>query len=102
VSSSLGILIVSLIGVYLTKKRILSTTSIQLFSKLIEQIFLPCLIFSSFIKTLELSDFSFWVPPTVSSIMSILIGCALGYTSNRYILKEKNLEQLIILACGLG
>ena len=102
VAATVSLLLIGSSGVYLVHQNILNKEKLSVLSKLVEQLFTPCLIFASFIKSLEIEDVGSWLPVTLISCVSILQGCLLGKLANKYFLKDAHYEPLIVLSCGLA
>jgi predicted permease len=56
IAATISLLIISSTGFYLVKRDLLDKSKLSLLSKLVEQVFTPCLIFASFVQTLEITD----------------------------------------------
>jgi auxin efflux carrier family protein len=56
VAATISLLLISTTGIYLVKRDFINKEKLSLLSKLVEQVFTPCLIFASFVQTLEISD----------------------------------------------
>jgi predicted permease len=83
---------------YKTKKIDQAFTS-QL-AGLIERVFLPSLIVTTFIRTVTIDQFWIVLPATVASVLVCVVGYIVGYLSNKYWIKDDQFEQLVILACA--
>jgi len=102
IGATASILMIGGSGVYLSSRGMLNAERLKYLSSLVEMLFTPCLIFSSFVKTLDLRLIDEWLVPMLISCLSILQGMILGYFLNKFILKDKQFEAIIILGCGIA
>lgn len=99
--ASTSVITLSGIGIYLFKRKVLDKQLNSRLAKLLEQVFLPCLVFSSFVKSFDPTNLHSWVPVCFVAFFMIIQGFLIGYLVNKYYLKDNNMEGMIILANGL-
>ncbi|EAR82614.2 transporter protein, (auxin efflux carrier), putative (macronuclear) [Tetrahymena thermophila SB210] len=102
ISATASIVFQASIGLYLCHIKLLDQEKLNYLSKLVEQIFTPCLIFSSFVQTLDMTQIEEWLIPMIIGCLSVILGMTVGYLANKYIIKDNEYESIIILGSGLA
>eukprot|EP01017_Pseudomicrothorax_dubius_P019451 TRINITY_DN213_c0_g1_i7.p1 TRINITY_DN213_c0_g1~~TRINITY_DN213_c0_g1_i7.p1 ORF type:complete len:415 (-),score=54.56 TRINITY_DN213_c0_g1_i7:156-1400(-) len=82
--ASLRVIIISALGVYVYRLKVIRKDTIKALSMLAENIFLPCLLFSNIVKTLDLTNVSFWLPMTLMCLANCFFGLLFGMVYNQY------------------
>ncbi|CAK76199.1 unnamed protein product (macronuclear) [Paramecium tetraurelia] len=100
VSTTFGVFLISGLGAYLTRKKIINKQLTNQLSCLTENLFTPALIFTSFQKTLTLETIYLYIPCIIITLLCLILGYVAGILSNKYWIKEKALKSVIILACA--
>ena len=78
IDPTLKIFIIIFSGCYLAKMGILDEKNIKIISKMIEYLFIPFLMFTYFLESLDIYSISSWLYLIVYSCLFISIGVILG------------------------
>ncbi|CAD8191801.1 unnamed protein product [Paramecium pentaurelia] len=98
VSTTFGVFFISGCGAYLTHKKIITKQLTSQLSCLTEHLFIPALIFTNFLKSLTLEKLNQQIPCIIITLLCLCFGYILGTVSNKYWIKEKGLNSVVILA----
>ncbi|CAD8155947.1 unnamed protein product [Paramecium octaurelia] len=99
-STLFGVFLISGLGAYFSHKKIINKQLTSQLSCLSENLFIPALIFTNFQKTLTLETIHLYIPCIVITLLCLFLGYLAGVLSNKYWIKEKALNSVIILACA--
>ncbi|CAD8091659.1 unnamed protein product [Paramecium primaurelia] len=98
VSTTFGVFFISGFGAYLTHKKIITKQLTSQLSCLTEHLFIPALIFTNFLKSLTLEKLNQYIPCIIITLLCLCFGYILGMVSNKYWIKEKGLNSVVIIA----
>ncbi|CAK87764.1 unnamed protein product (macronuclear) [Paramecium tetraurelia] len=98
VSTTFGVFFISGCGAYLTHKKVITKQLTSQLSSLTEHLFIPTLIFTNFLKSLTLEILHQYIPCIIITLLCFIFGYLLGTLSNKYWIKEKTLNSVIVLA----
>ena len=87
IAASIGVLIQALFGTYLSKIGAITKTFTTQLSGVVERVFLPSLIFTSFLKATTLYEMLSLLPIVVTTFVCIGLGYIMGIVSNKYWIK---------------
>eukprot|EP01017_Pseudomicrothorax_dubius_P010863 TRINITY_DN13946_c0_g4_i5.p1 TRINITY_DN13946_c0_g4~~TRINITY_DN13946_c0_g4_i5.p1 ORF type:complete len:285 (+),score=67.20 TRINITY_DN13946_c0_g4_i5:177-1031(+) len=93
---------VACLGIYVAKRNLVKTNDLKALSNLVEHLLLPCLIFTNFITTLDLTDWKFWLPCMLVSLLIILTGGGLGYLFSEFLVRNPRVRYIIMASCAFG
>ncbi|CAD8167864.1 unnamed protein product [Paramecium pentaurelia] len=98
VPTTFGVFLISGFGAYLSHKQIINKQLTSQLSCLTENLFIPALIFTNFLKSLTLETIYMYIPCIIITLLCLIFGYIAGILSNKYWIKEKSLNSVIILA----
>ncbi|CAD8096680.1 unnamed protein product [Paramecium sonneborni] len=98
VSTTFGVFSISGIGAYLSYKKIINKQLTSQLSNLTENLFIPALIFTNFLKSLTLETLYMYIPCIVITLLCLFLGYLVGILSNKFWIKQNSLNSVILLA----
>lgn len=98
ISATCGVLMIGSFGAIMTHRKVMNKQFTTILSSLVERLFLPSLIFTSFLKAININTILSLVPSIITTFVCVLMGYIIGLVSNKYWIKEKKLASIVALA----
>ena len=92
-----NVILIASAGAYLFYKGVTNEKINSTLSKIIMNLYLPCLLFSFFIKSFNVYDVYTWLPISVFCLAHTSVGFLIGYLVEKYFLKQPKMWALILL-----
>ncbi|KAM3131615.1 hypothetical protein pb186bvf_016279 [Paramecium bursaria] len=96
-AASIGVFLEAALGGLLTRQKIINQDFTKQLSGLIERVFIPALMFSSFLKATTSDQLLSLVPVFLITFLCVILGYLIGLLSIKWI-QAPNLKQIILLA----
>ncbi|CAD8191799.1 unnamed protein product [Paramecium pentaurelia] len=98
VSATFGVLAIAGSGALLTHNKVMNKQFTTTLSSLVERLFLPSLIFTNFLKAVTIGSLVSLIPSIITTFCCLFFGYCIGIVSNRFWIKEKKLNSIVILS----
>lgn len=98
--ANLSIIFISLVGVFLVITKTINPEFVSWLGRMLEMVFVPCIIITSFLRTITIGELYEIIPIIFSASFVCLVGGVVGFLSSQFWIKDQYTKSIVILACA--